>query len=110
LIALAGKKVRIVGFMVRQDRPAKGMFVLTAMPLELGDEDESLSDDLPPSAIFVHVTKPAGANIPYVPALIKLTGTLQLGPQNEIDGHVSFVRLALDEAPARAILGLHYSN
>jgi hypothetical protein len=109
LLALDGKKIRVVGFMVRQDRPTKGMFVFTPMPLELGDEDESLSDDLPPSAVFVHVAAPAAAEIPYVPKLIKLTGTLQLGPQNEIDGHVSFVRLVLDEAPTQAIFGLHSS-
>ncbi len=106
LIALNGKKICLVGFMVRQHIPTPGVFVFAAMPLQLGDEDESLSDDLAPGAVFVHILKPATADVPYIPALIKLVGTLQLGAQNESDGHVSFVRLILDPAPARAIAAL----
>ncbi len=106
-VELNGRKVRLVGFMVRQDMPTKGMFIFASMPLELGDEDESLSDDLPPGAVFVHIEKPADAQIRYIPSLIKLTGTLQLGPKNEIDGHVSSVRLLLDDAPARSVLRLN---
>ena len=104
LLALNGKKIRLVGFMVRQDVPTKGMFVFAPMPLELGDADESLSDDLPPSTVFVHIATPAQADIAYIPAMIKLTGTLQIGAQNETDGHVSSIRLLLDDAPARAIV------
>jgi hypothetical protein len=34
--------------------------------------------------------------VPYLPGLIKLTGILQVGFEQEIDGRVSTVRLLLD--------------
>jgi hypothetical protein len=104
LLALAGTSVRIIGYMARAETPVAGMFILTPLPVSLGDEDESLSDDLPASALFVHLD-PAMAQLPlpYYPGLLQLTGTLALGPLDEIDGHVSTVRLVLDADLSRAI-------
>jgi hypothetical protein len=97
LAALAGKRVRLVGYMVQQEKPASEFFVLTPLPLSLGDEDESLSDDLPASTVFVHFVNSTSAKaIPYFSGLLQLTGTLELGPHEESDGHVSTVRLQLD--------------
>jgi hypothetical protein len=109
LLALDGKPVRMVGYMAKREVPVAGSFVLVPVPVNLGDEDESLSDDLPPNAVFVHLgLKPAGGEVtvPYVPGLIKVSGKLQLGPHDENDGHVSSVRIALDAAPARALAKL----
>ena len=109
LIALAGKRVRILGYMARQETPAAGMFILAPLPVSLGDEDESLSDDLPASSIFVHVAgageaRPGEARpVAYFSGLLRLTGTLRLGPHEESDGHVSTVRLELDPEPAQAL-------
>ncbi|WP_326941825.1 hypothetical protein [Actimicrobium sp. GrIS 1.19] len=104
LIALADKRVRIVGYMARAETPVAGMFILTPLPVSLGDEDESLSDDLPASSVFVHLNPNAEqAPLPYYPGLLQLTGTLRLGPFEEADGHVSTVRLELDPNLARAM-------
>lgn len=96
LTSLAGKRVRLVGYMARQETPTVGFFVLSPLPVSLGDEDESLADDLPASVIYVHFSAPENRPLPYYSGLLRLTGTLSLGAFEESDGHVSSVRLQLD--------------
>jgi hypothetical protein len=105
LLSLSGKQVRLLGYMARAETPVPGMFILTPLPVSLGDEDESLSDDLPASSIFVHLDAAGAATaLPFYPGLLQLTGTLLLGPHDEADGHVSTVRLQLDAALTQVIL------
>ena len=104
LIALAGQRVRLLGYMARQAVPDAGTFILAPMPVALGDEDESLSDDLPASSVFVHFSP--SFDVAYVPGLLRLTGTLRLGSFEENDGHVSTVRLELDPDLAQAVVPL----
>lgn len=104
LIALAGKRVRIVGYMARQETPIEDVFVFSPVPATLGDEDESLADDLPASVVFVHAAQANGKPIPYFPGLLRLSGTLSVGPHEEADGHVSTVRLQLDPELATLML------
>ena len=105
LISLSGRQVRLVGYMARAEKPVAGMFILTPLPVSLGDEDESLSDDLPASSVFVHLDAASAATaLPFYPGLLQLTGTLLLGPHDEADGHVSTVRLQLDAALTQAIV------
>jgi hypothetical protein len=54
--------------------------------------------------VFVHIPKATDAVVKYIPALIRLTGTLQVGPREEVDGHVSSIRLLLDAGIAHAVL------
>jgi hypothetical protein len=105
LLALNGSSVRLVGYMVRQAVPSAGRLILAAWPVTLGDEDEPLADDLPPSAVFVHLTGvAAGASLPHLRGLIHLQGRLSVGPLAEPDGHVSVVRLMLDDAGSRPLV------
>ncbi len=104
LLSLNGKRVRLIGYMAQQEVPTERLFVLAPLPVSLGDEDESLSDDLPPSAVFVHLETTAHHPIPYLPGLIQLKGTLSVGAQEEADGHVSAVRLLLDPKHSNEIL------
>jgi hypothetical protein len=99
LIDLDEKLIRIRGYMAHQELPTPGVFILSPLPVELGDADESLSDDLPPAVVFVHFDGPAH---PYVAGLLQLTGTLHVGPHDEADGHVSQVRAHLDASQLAA--------
>lgn len=103
LLALNGKRVRIVGYMTQQETPSTGAFILSPIPVTMGDEDESFADDLPSNAIFVHLE---GSNsvVPFIPGLLKLTGVLNVGSQEEADGRVSSVSLLLDPDLTQAIL------
>ncbi|ADI29151.1 hypothetical protein [Methylotenera versatilis] len=101
-MSLDGKRVRILGYMAKVETPTSGMFVLASLPVELGDEDDSLSDDLPANSIFVH-TDPKPFVVPHITGLISLTGTLSIGSQLEADGHVSMARLILDPEISKAL-------
>lgn len=104
LLSLDGKRVRLVGYMAAQEESAKGVIILAPLPVSLGDEDESLSDDLPGNAVFVHLTpRYADKPVPNMQGLLHFTGTLQLGPKDEADGHVSAIRLTLDDNTSRLL-------
>jgi hypothetical protein len=95
LVNLAGKKIHIVGYMARAEPALPGMFILSPVPVELGDEDEKMVDDFPPNVLFVHMGE-AQLAVPYIEGLINLTGTLHIGSVEEPDGHVSTFQLELD--------------
>ncbi|HEX5357438.1 MAG TPA: hypothetical protein VFW93_14590 [Aquabacterium sp.] len=104
LLSLHGRKVRMVGYMATQEESKAGMLILAPMPVNLGDEDESLSDDLPGNAVFVHLARPyAERLVPNLQGLLQVTGTLSVGAFEEADGHVSSVRLELDDATSRLL-------
>lgn len=104
LQSLHQKKVRLVGFMVTQESARPGFLILTPMPVNLGDEDESLSDDLPGNAVFVHLApRYAHKSVPNLQGLIQLTGVLSVGSREEPDGHVSTTQLTLDEPTSRLL-------
>jgi hypothetical protein len=105
LLALNGRRVRLVGYVVREEEPVPGRFLLSPLPVSLGDEDESLADDLPPTAVFVHLQGVKDRRVPYIDGLIKLTGVLELGPQEEGGGRISSLRLLLDPQLSKQILG-----
>jgi len=117
LLGLAGQRVRVVGYMVRQEQPSPGLFILAPLPVALGDEDEAFADDLPAATLYVHLTPPTAvpgaapgpapstapttataAVPPWQPGLVSVTGRLDLGAAPEPDGRLSFVRLQLDPA------------
>lgn len=103
LRSLHGRGVRLVGYLAKREAP--GPLILAPVPVTLGEEDEGLADDLPATAVFVHLA-PAfeTAAVPHRPGLVSLAGTLELGPRRESDGRISSVRLRLDEAASRALL------
>lgn len=104
LLALRGQRVRMVGYVADAEEATPGMLVLTPIPVTLGDDDEKLVDDLPPTAVFVHLhPRFAQARTPNFAGLVQLTGTLELGAHEEADGHVSTTRLVLDEALSQTL-------
>jgi hypothetical protein len=96
LHGLDGKRVRILGYMARQEAPAPGVFLLTPMPMTLA----AAADDLPAATLYVHLPPAlAGRTAPHATGLVALTGTLSIGSRQEADGRMSLVRLQLDLAP-----------
>ena len=104
LLALDGKRVRIVGFMVRQSPTPKGSFLLSPLPAALGDEDEGLADDLPPATLGVDLdAKSRDLAVPMLPGLLQFTGTLHVGMRvDPATGRATPAQLALDGAPVGA--------
>ncbi len=101
---LNGKRVRMVGFMVADEHTKAGAFMFAPMPVALAHGDESAADDLPPSTVFVHLALAPELQVPYLPGLLQLTGTLQLGASNEAKfDRVSMFRLSLDKRTTREL-------
>ncbi len=105
LAGLDGKRVRIVGYMVQQEPPLAGSFILSPLPVVAGDADDSFADDIPASAIFVVLPKSADTVVPPLAGLIQLTGTLRVGAREMPGaGRVAPAVLELDREPERALL------
>ena len=105
LLGLAGQRVRVIGYMARQDVPSSGIVILAPLPVTLGDEDESFSDDLPATALYVHLAEgDRSRGVPWMPGLLSFTGVLQVGAMSEVDGRMSFVRLQLDPELSHAVV------
>jgi hypothetical protein len=97
--SLNGKKVQMVGHMVRQENSIPGIFLLTAIPVQLNDEHYGLADDLPAGTIFVSAPSKVKGVIPYKAGPLLVTGMLSVGNREAADGRISIFRIELDAPP-----------
>jgi|KBSSwiStaDraftv2_1062776.scaffolds.fasta_scaffold02522_16 hypothetical protein len=98
---LRGQTVRIVGYMVHEENPTPGLFMLASQPVSLADIEDGPADDLPATMITAHMPEADAQQIlPYRPGLWELTGKLDIDNREERNGRVSFVRLLLDKSPS----------
>jgi hypothetical protein len=95
LLSLAGKRIRLVGFMAKMEAAPKGAFYLTPRPVSC-DEEGGGTADLPPEAVYVVVRSSAGQDIPHSPRALEVTGLLEVGYHVEADDRVTHIRLLLD--------------
>ncbi len=97
LLGLKDKQVRVTGYMVREEEPTTGLFMLAPLPVSLAEKEDGPADELPATTLYVHLP-PADKNniIAYRPGLWQLTGILKLGNQEEANGRMSYTRLILD--------------
>lgn len=98
LTGLSGQRVRLLGYVVGEEQPTPGVFMLTANPVTLAEVDDGPADDLPPATLFVHLA-PVDADkvVAHRTGLLVISGVLDVGRQEEPNGRVSFVRLRLDQ-------------
>lgn len=100
LLQLRGKTVRIVGYMVHEENPTPGIFMLAPQPVSLADIEDGPADDLPATVITAHMpSADAQQVLSYRPGLWDLTGKLEVGNTEENNGRISYVRLILDPLP-----------
>ncbi|MBI2799227.1 MAG: hypothetical protein HYX63_02905 [Gammaproteobacteria bacterium] len=103
LRGLGGKRVRLIGYMVREDEPAPGVFMLTPLPVALAESADGPADDLPATTVFVHMPgKDRNRVLPYRAGRWVLTGMLDLGGKPEPNSRVSYTRLVLDDSAVTA--------
>lgn len=103
LLQLRGKTVHIIGYMVHEENPTRGIFLLAPQPVSLADVEDGPADDLPATVITAHMPDADAQQVlPYRAGLWELTGKLELGNAEENNGRVSYVRLVLDHlSPAK---------
>jgi hypothetical protein len=96
LRSLDGRRVRLLGFMVRQTDPLPHCFLLAPRPVTLHEHEYGFADELPASTVHVFTPTNLPPAVPFTPDPLLLTGTLGVGNRNEPSGRVSLVRLQLD--------------
>jgi hypothetical protein len=95
------QRVRLTGYMVAQEDPSAGHFFLTPLPVTMSAHADGEADDLPPSTVLVQMPEPDSA-LPVLatPGLLQLTGRLQVGRFEMLDGRVVWLRLLLEPRAA----------
>ena len=97
LRAADGQTVRLVGYMVSQEQPTAGRFLLTPRPMRLSEHADGDADDLPPATVHVFLDPTQRDRVvEHQPGLIALSGRLEVGRAEDAAGRVSWVRLRLD--------------
>jgi len=96
LLELAGQRVRILGYQVKQSRPTPWTLMLAPMPLVSNEVEFGLAEDLPPTVVRVLLPRGHQPLTPHSNGLFLLTGRLEVGDREEPDGRHSLVRLHLD--------------
>lgn len=94
--ALEGKKVRMLGYMVKQSQPMPWTLLLSPVPMTLHESHYGFAEDLPPQMVHAFTERMTTPILPHTPGLMLLTGRLELGAREEPDGRVSHVRLFVD--------------
>jgi hypothetical protein len=100
--ALAGRRVRMVGFMAQMELPPKGGFYLVPRPVRC-DEAGGGTADLPPDNVLVMARSAAGETISFMDGALEVTGVLEVGNRADADGRVSAIRLLLDGPPGEKV-------
>jgi len=94
-LALAGKPVRLLGYMVHTEEPTRGAFWLASRPVEC-DEGGAGTGDLPPDAVRVVLLGNADEPVPHVEGPLAVAGVLQVGNDADPDGTTSALRLVVE--------------
>ncbi len=106
-----GQEVRLVGYMVQQETPAPGRFLLTPRPVQMSQHADGEADVLPPATVVVYLD-PSQREwvVPHVRGLVSVSGLLRVGRFEESDGRVSWVRLQLDQEATRGMNSLELAG
>jgi hypothetical protein len=90
---LAGKTVRITGYIIRQSQPIPWAFMFSPIPQSIHEQEYGLCDDLPVTAIHVFLPRSAQPIPPRYSGPVSVTGVLELGGREEADGRSSVARV-----------------
>ena len=99
-----GQTVRLVGYMVQQESPAPGRFMLAPRPVRTSEHADGEADDLPPATVMVYLDpEQRDWAVPHVRGLVAVSGRLSVSRLEETDGRASWVRLQLGPDSVRGM-------
>ena len=99
-----GQTVRLVGYMVQQESPAAGRFMLAPRPVQMSEHADDEVEDLPPATVMVYLDPDQHDwAVPHVRGLVAVSGRLCVSRVEEQDGRVSWVRLQLGPDSVRGM-------
>lgn len=102
--SLAGKRVRVIGFMVRENERPRGQFRLSGWPIAVETTGLCRVDDTPATVVDVIAPAPAATPFAWRPGRITIEGTLEIGALADGSGRNSFIRVQLDPVDLAALL------
>lgn len=95
---------QIIGFMVQQENPHLGRFLLAPRPVMMTEHADGEADDLPVMLVTVYLdTSQEHWIVPHTRGLISLFGRIEVGRHEETDGRVSWVRMRLTPESLREV-------
>jgi len=106
-----GTTVAITGYMVQQEKPLPGQFMLTPRPVQMSEHADGEADDLPPATVLVKLSpEQAQWAVPHVRGLVQLVGQLSVERQEGVDGRISWVQLQLPTDATRGMTAFEFTN
>ena len=106
-----GQTVRLVGYMVQQENPVPGRFMLAPRPVQMSEHADGEADDLPPAMVMVYLDQAQRDwAVPHIRGLVSVSGRLSVSRVEELDGRVSWVRLQLDPDSVRSMSATELSG
>lgn len=99
-----GQSVTLVGYMVQQETPTPGAFMLAPRPVTMSEQADGDADDLPPATVLVYLD-PTQKDwvIAHARGLVSLTGVLAVGRHEGANGRISWVQLQLGADATRGL-------
>jgi hypothetical protein len=95
VLALAGRRVRMTGYMAHLELAPKGGFYLAPMPVH-SDESAAGVGDLPLESVLV-LSRAVGLQpIPAEDGPVEVAGTLAVGTKEDSEGRANWLRITLD--------------
>ena len=106
-----GQQVRLTGYVVQQELASLGNFLLTPRPVQMSQHADGEADDLPPATVLVRLD-PLQHDwaVAHERGLVEVSGTLEVGRQEEPDGRVSWFRLQLAPNAVRSMGALELTQ
>ena len=96
ILALAGARVRVRGWLVAFEEPLEDGFWLAPRPLRQ-DESGAGTGDLPPRSVRVLAPAAVVQALPADPAPLEATGRLEVGRAVDAEGRASVVRVVVED-------------
>ena len=104
----SGQKVRMTGFMVKNELPTQGAFMLAPRPVQMSEHADGDANDLPASVCWVYLdSSQKDWLVPYIPGPVTVEGLFMFKRLEATDGSVAWFHLQL--APD-AISAVHFEN
>jgi hypothetical protein len=111
LLSADGQTIRITGYMVQNERPPLGRFMLTPRPVQMSEHADGDADDLPAAMVTVYLDESQKDYVvPHMMGLVEVSGRLSVGRFEETDGRVSWVRMQLAPEATRGMNSFEVAN
>jgi len=100
----SGKKVRLTGYMVKNEVPMPGVFMLAPRPVQMSEHADGDANDLPASVCWVYLDdRQKNWLVPHVPGLLTLEGQFTFKRIEASDGSVAWFHLNLAPDAVNAV-------